>query len=62
MLTLAIQDGTLVTKPSIRLLNEQNVRRGFFEPEQCQRMIEQLPEAMRGIAAFAWITGLADAQ
>src|SRR5262249_24594488 len=57
MLTLAVQDGTLATKPSIRLLYEQNVRRGFFEPDQFQRITAQLPEAMRGIAAFAWITG-----
>jgi integrase len=57
MYTLAVQDGTLTSKPYIPLLIEQNVRRGFFEPEQCRRVQRHLPACMQGIAAFAFITG-----
>ena len=57
MFTLAVQGGTLLTKPYIPLLQEQNVRRGFFEPEDFQRIKGHLPVYMQGIAAFAFITG-----
>ena len=57
MFTLAVQGGKLSGKPYIPLLKERNVRRGFFEPEQFQRIKEQLPRHMQGIAAFACITG-----
>ena len=57
MFTLAMQSGRLLTKPYIPLLKERNVRRGFFEPEQFQRIREQLPSHMQGITGFACITG-----
>ena len=57
MFTLAVQGGTLMTRPYIPLLNEHNIRRGFFEPEQCQRVTEHLPVHLRGIVAFAFVTG-----
>jgi integrase len=57
MLALAVQEGTLVTKPYIPLLQEHNVRQGFFEVEQFQQITEHLPPEMRGIARFAWVTG-----
>ena len=57
MFTLAVQGGTLLTKPYIPLLKEQNVRRGFFEPEEFQRIKRQLPVYMQGVAAFAFVTG-----
>ena len=39
------------------LLCEQNIRQGFFEREQFQCIMGHLPAHMRGIAAFAFITG-----
>jgi integrase len=57
MCTLAVQDGTLTTKPYIPLLQEQNIRRGFFEPDQCRAILNHLPPSMRGIAGFAFVTG-----
>ena len=53
MLTLAVQGGKLTAKPYVPLLKERNVRRGFFEPEQFQRVKAGLPRHMQGIAAFA---------
>ena len=44
MFTLAVQGGKLLTKPYIPLLKEQNVRRGFFEPEEFQRIKGHLPD------------------
>ncbi|PWT82271.1 MAG: site-specific integrase, partial [Blastocatellia bacterium] len=57
MCTLAVQDRTLTTKPYIPLLKEQNIRRGFFEPDHCRTMLNHLPPHMRGIAGFAFVTG-----
>ena len=57
MCTLAVQGGKLPMKPYIPLLKEQNIRQGFFEPEQCQQIKRHLPDYMRGIAAFAFVTG-----
>ncbi len=57
MFSLAVQGGQLLTRPYIRLLKEHNVRTGFFEREQLQRVTTHLPSYMRGIAAFAFITG-----
>ena len=34
MFTLAVQGGKLMMRPYIPLLKENNVRKGFFEPEQ----------------------------
>jgi integrase len=55
--TLAVQSGKLTAKPYIPMLKERNVRRGFFEPEQFQRVKAALPRHMQGIAAFACVTG-----
>ncbi len=57
MCMLAMQAGTLMVRPYIPLLKEANVRKGFFEREQCERVKTHLPSYMRGIAAFAFITG-----
>jgi integrase len=57
MFSLAVQAGKLVTRPYLPLLTEGNVRNGFFEREQFQRVTTQLPAYMRGIAAFAFVTG-----
>jgi integrase len=55
--TLAMQAGKLTVRPYIPLLKEHNVRTGFFEPEQFQRVTHQLPVHIRPIVAFAHVTG-----
>ena len=57
MCTLAVQAGTLPIRPYIPLLQERNIRQGFFEPDQSARIQQHLPDHLRPIAAFATITG-----
>lgn len=57
MFTLAIGAGKLMTKPTIKLLEEHNARQGFFEREQYQDVLKHLPEALRPVVMFAYITG-----
>lgn len=55
--TLAIQAGKLLHKPHIPMLEERNVRKGFFEKAQYVAVRSHLPEELRGIATFSYITG-----
>ena len=57
MCMLAMQAGKLLVRPYIPLLKESNIRKGFFEREQSERVQHHLPSYMQGIAAFAYITG-----
>jgi hypothetical protein len=57
MFSLAVDAGKLMTRPKISLLEENNVRQGFFEPEQCASMLKHLPEDLRPVVEFAYITG-----
>jgi len=57
MFTLAVQVGRLHAKPHIPMLREDNVRRGFFEAEQFEAVRGRLPEALRAVVTFAYITG-----
>jgi integrase len=57
MFSLAIQDGLLQHKPHIPLLQENNVRAGFFESDDLEAVCAQLPEDLRGIPRFAYLTG-----
>jgi integrase len=57
MFTLAMQSGKLLHRPHIPLLKEDNTRTGFFEPEQFASVYAHLPEALRPIIEFAYITG-----
>jgi integrase len=57
MCTLAMQADKLTVRPYIPLLNESNIRKGFFEPEQFQRVKHHLPVHMQPIVEFAYITG-----
>lgn len=57
MFNLALQAGRLHFKPHIPMLRENNVRTGFFEPAQYHAILVHLPEAMRPVCAFAYVTG-----
>ena len=55
--SLAIQAGKLIAKPHIPLLREDNVRTGFFEPEQYLSVLAHLPAHLRPVITFAYVTG-----
>ena len=58
MFSLAFQAGKLLHKPHIPLLREDNVRTGFFEPDQFASVYEHLPTSYSVHAIeFAYITG-----
>jgi hypothetical protein len=54
---LARQNRKLSQVPYIPTLKERNVRTGFFEPDQIQRVLDHLPPAVRPAVQFAFITG-----
>jgi integrase len=55
--SLAVEQGRLLTKPVIKMLREDNVRTGFFEPDQLQAVLRHLPEHVRPVIRFAAVTG-----
>lgn len=57
MFSLAVQAGRLHRKPHIPMLREDNVRVGFFEHEQYEAMLAHLPEGMRPVVTFGYVTG-----
>ena len=57
MFTLAMQAGKLLHRPHIPLLEERNTRTGFFELEMLQSVLAHLPEPLRPVIEFAYITG-----
>lgn len=57
MYTLSVQAGKLHAKPYIPMLQEDNVRRGFFEPAQFDSVRAKLPAPLRPVVSFAYLTG-----
>jgi integrase len=57
MFSLAAEAGKLHHKPHFAMLREDNVRVGFFEREQYEVVLAHLPEAMRPVVTFAYVTG-----
>jgi integrase len=55
--SLACQAGKLLTRPYIPMLKENNVRTGFFERDQLEAVLRHLPEAIRPVATFGYLTG-----
>ena len=51
------QAGKLLQRPYIPMLQENNVRRGFFEREQFDIVRAHLPEPLQAVATFAYLTG-----
>ncbi|MEQ1575881.1 MAG: site-specific integrase [Vicinamibacterales bacterium] len=51
------QNGKLTHVPHIPMLKERNVRTGFFECEQVERILTHLPTAIQPAVQFAYITG-----
>lgn len=57
MFNLALQAGRISHKPHIEMLEEKNVRQGFFEEHQYRAVLAQLPPWLRPPVAFAYLTG-----
>jgi integrase len=57
LLRLAAQGEKITRVVHINMLREDNVRRGFSEREQFEAVRRHLPEALRPVATFAYITG-----
>ena len=57
MYSLAMHDGTLLTRPHIPLLKENNVRTGFFSREQIDAVVAHLPAPVQAVVQFAYLTG-----
>ena len=55
--TLAIQAGKLLTRPHVPMLREAAPRAGFFEIDQFEAVRRRLPEEVRPVVTFAYITG-----
>jgi integrase len=54
---LAVQGGTLMRAPHIPMLEERNVRQGFFEREAFETLRSHLPAAVQPVVTFAYLTG-----
>jgi len=57
MFTLSIRAGKLLVRPHIPMLAEHNIRAGFFERDEFERVRAHLPEALRPMITFAYLTG-----
>ncbi|MCC6365049.1 MAG: site-specific integrase [Bryobacterales bacterium] len=47
----------VTTIPEFPMLEENNIRKGFFEDQQYQALLAALPEYLRPVLAFAYYTG-----
>jgi len=57
MYNLGLQSGKIIRKPHIEMLQEDNVRRGFFEWEQFDAVHAKLPDHLQAPLIFAYLTG-----
>jgi hypothetical protein len=54
---LAAQAGMVLNRPHIPMLDEDNVRGGFFERDAFEDVRDGLPEHLRGVVTLAYHTG-----
>ena len=54
---LALRAEKLDRKPAFPSLKVENVRTGFFEPKEFNAVRDQLPEDLKGLVTFAYLTG-----
>jgi len=57
MFNLAVQQGRLLSRPHVAMLREDNVRTGFFEPDQLAAVVRRLPLELGAVIRFAAVTG-----
>jgi len=46
-----------MTAPKIKLLRDDNARQGFFEPHEYASVPRHLPDELKPVITFAYITG-----
>src|SRR2546426_9941247 len=54
---LGVERQCLATVPAIRHLPERNVRQGFFERPELEAVVANLPDDLRDVARFAYLSG-----
>ena len=54
---LGVRQTRIAAAPTIDLLAENNVRRGFVEPADFEKIVAALPEHLRDFMRFAYTTG-----
>jgi integrase len=54
---LAVQKGMLATRPEFSIPQEHNARQGFFEAEDFAAVLAELPDYLKPLAEFAYLTG-----
>ena len=57
MYSLAVQGERIPSGPHIAMLRESNTRSGFFERDQFEAIRRRLPEEIRPVVTFAYVTG-----
>jgi integrase len=57
MYSLAIEKGRLAQRPHIPAIEVRNTRTGFFEESEFKSVQKHLPEDLRPVAEFAYLTG-----
>jgi integrase len=57
MFTLALQAEKITRKPYIPTLEENNARTGFFEQAEYETILAHLPDHLRPVVTFAYISG-----
>jgi integrase len=57
MFTLAMHGGKLLHRQHVPMLEERNTRTGFFELDMLEGVLAHLPESLRPVIEFAYITG-----
>src|SRR5262245_23076474 len=57
MLRLGERAGKVVNRPYIRMLEENNRRKGFFEADQFSAVLKELPEDLKPVFEVAYISG-----
>ena len=55
--SLGVENSKVINPPKFGLLPEHNARSGFFESVQFETLLRQLPELLRAMLRFAYITG-----
>lgn len=55
--SLAVNEGKLLFKPKIPMLNENNVRKGFFERTAFDSLLNHLDDDLKPVFRFAYVTG-----
>jgi integrase len=57
MFTLGMRSGKIARRPYIPMLVEDNVRQGFFDQAEFERLLPHLPDWLRPPVTFAYLTG-----